>query len=228
MKNMDGFEMIKQGAEARLYKGVYLGKPTFVKERFEKKYRHTYLDNNLTKERMKAECRAIVRCKSAGIYTPTVYLVDFKRRSIFMEFFEHSVTSKDFINASSSDLIVKLAFRIGAVLAKMHSNNIIHGDLTTSNILVANKQGQSEFGNFDDLDVVLIDFGLSHVDSSAEDKGVDLYVLERAIVSTHDNPDKIFDDILNAYKREFSKGYKEVFDKLEEIRARGRKRTMVG
>lgn len=224
---MNGFELVKQGAEARLYKGIYLGKAVMVKERFEKKYRHPYLDNHLTKERIKAECRAILRLKTAGIQTPTVYLVDFKRRSIFMEYFENSITSKDFINRASVESIMELSLRIGTILANMHSNNVIHGDLTTSNILVVNKQNMLEFANFGNLDIVLIDFGLAYVDSSAEDKGVDLYVLERAIISTHNNPHKIFGDILDAYKEGYSKGH-EVLNKLEEIRARGRKMTMIG
>lgn len=63
---MNNFELIAQGAEARVYKGVYLGRPTLIKERFEKKYRHFDLDVHLTKDRMKAECRAMVRAKAAG------------------------------------------------------------------------------------------------------------------------------------------------------------------
>lgn len=62
----NNFTIIKQGAEGRLYKGIYLGRPVIVKERFQKKYRHPELDTLLTTERMKAEARAIVRCKIAG------------------------------------------------------------------------------------------------------------------------------------------------------------------
>jgi hypothetical protein len=62
------FKLIKQGAEAKLYKGIYLGRPTIVKERFKKSYRHVDLDNRLTKERMKSEARAILKCKAAGNY----------------------------------------------------------------------------------------------------------------------------------------------------------------
>lgn len=58
--------LIAQGAEAKLYHGTYLGRSTLIKERFEKKYRHIELDTRLTKERIKAEARAIVRAKSAG------------------------------------------------------------------------------------------------------------------------------------------------------------------
>jgi TP53 regulating kinase-like protein len=62
------FKLIKQGAEAKLYEGNYLGRPTIVKERFKKSYRHVDLDNLLTKERMKSEARALLRCKFAGIH----------------------------------------------------------------------------------------------------------------------------------------------------------------
>jgi TP53 regulating kinase-like protein len=64
----NNFKLIKQGAEAKLYKGIYLGRPTIVKERFKKSYRHVDLDNRLTKERMKSEARAILKCKAAGKY----------------------------------------------------------------------------------------------------------------------------------------------------------------
>lgn len=66
-------------------------------------------------------------------------------------------------------------YQLGVVIAKMHNHNFIHGDLTTSNFLIENSTG----------DLVLIDFGLTTVSSSSEDMGVDLYVLERAFISTH-------------------------------------------
>lgn len=65
----DGFELIAQGAEARIYKGSYLGRDTLVKERFKKTYRHPDLDETLSKDRVKNESRAIVRAKIAGEYT---------------------------------------------------------------------------------------------------------------------------------------------------------------
>ncbi|KAJ8935888.1 hypothetical protein NQ314_012604 [Rhamnusium bicolor] len=225
---MEGFELIKQGAEAKIYKGLYLGKPTIAKERFVKKYRHKSLDSFLTNERMRAENRAIVRCKTSGIRTPAIYLVDFNRRIIFMEYLEHSITVKEFIEKSSEDVLTNLALDIGRILGKMHENDIIHGDLTSSNILIVNKNNVNIFQNLEDLYLVLLDFGLAHVESSTEDKGVDLYVLERALTSTHSVADKIFPKILDGYQKHYKSGYKEVFTKYEEVRARGRKRTMVG
>ena len=57
--------------------------------------------------------------------------------------------------------------------------------------------------------------------------GVDLYVLERAFLSTHPNSEAVFDTIIQSYKNTY-KNSKEVIDKLDEVRLRGRKRTMVG
>ncbi len=69
-----------------------------------------------------------------------------------------------------------MAQSVGAAIGKMHDAEIIHGDLTTSNLMVKG-DGQHT--------VVLIDFGLGMMKPTIEDKAVDLYVLERAFVSTH-------------------------------------------
>ena len=65
-------------------------------------------------------------------------------------------------------------------------------------------------------------------EGSAEDKGVDLYVLERALLSTHPNTEWLFQEMMDSYKQQYGKGVGEVVKKFEEIRLRGRKRTMVG
>lgn len=225
---METFELIKQGAEAKLYKGIYLGKPTVAKERFVKEYRHKSLDDYLTKERMKAEGRAIVRCKACGIRTPSLYLVDFHRRTIFMEYFEYSISLKEFIEDTPEDVLYKVSLDIGKILATMHAANIVHGDLTSSNILVVNKNDLHKYDDINDLYYIFIDFGLAHLDCNTEDKGVDLYVLERGLSSTHNIAYKIFPKILEGYRNHCTSGYREIFSKYEEVRARGRKRTMVG
>lgn len=124
--------------------------------------------------------------------------------------------NKDRVN----DYLRPLGQKIGKILGIMHSNNIVHGDLTTSNMLLR--------GSPDSLDIVMIDFGLSHFENFAEEKGVDLYVLERAILSTHPNTDDFFQAIIDSYKNSNKKGAVEVIAKLDEVRLRGRKRTMVG
>lgn len=235
----ENLKILKQGAEAKLYICKYLGQPTLIKERFQKNYRHPDLDASITKERMKNEARSIVRCKTADVKTPTLYLVDFERRRIYMQHFEKNVTMKDFIinylkeqngsgdQTNSLDIIAKM---IGETVRKMHENNIIHGDLTTSNMLLVPKtsSNDSKWLQIDNIEFVMIDFGLSFIDASTEDKGVDLYVLERALISTHNDYPELFEKILEAYKSYSKNNVKEIIAKFEEVRARGRKRTMVG
>lgn len=127
---------------------------------------------------------------------PTLLLVDKANRLIYMERIP-GITMKAWLYWTSGDAANKekvtapqeilgemsavginhdeLARRTGISIAKLHKANLIHGDLTTSNFLLRSK----------DLSVVVIDFGLSYTSTMAEDRAVDLYVLERAFLSTH-------------------------------------------
>ena len=115
-----------------------------------------------------------------------------------------------------TDKMSRLASQIGEVVGKLHKNDIIHGDLTTSNMLLQEPYELS--------DIILIDFGLSCIEQKAEDKAVDLYVLERAILSTHPNTDSFVELLLSRYEESGGKGAKSVISKLKEVRARGRKK----
>ena len=237
LNNMNGFELIAQGAEARVYKGVYLGRPALIKERFEKKYRHVDLDTRITKDRMKAECRAMVRAKAAGVVTPAIYLMHLERRCIYMEYIEDAIVLKDFIDKQVSkrldldDSLNFIARGLGTLIARLHSRNIIHGDLTTSNVLLRDLDEELNTEKCDAAkNFVMIDFGLARVESSVEDKAVDLYVLERSLLSAHSEVPSLFSEIFNAYQKCYTnkKQCKEVVSKYKEVQARGRKRLMIG
>ncbi|CAL8096806.1 unnamed protein product [Orchesella dallaii] len=230
-------QLFKQGAEARLFTGSFFGRKTIVKERFSKKYRHPELDERLTKERMRAELKGLMRCKNIGIWTPAVYFVGSKSNTVHMELLENVDTVNIYIgkllmgcvdgscDVQCTNKLKQLAEEVGITVGKMHLAGIIHGDLTTSNILIDTTNVENESTK---PKLALIDFGLSHVDNSAEDKGVDLYVLERALTSTFSNIPWFFDIVLTSYRGTYTSGGEEVFKKLEEIRLRGRKRTMIG
>jgi TP53 regulating kinase-like protein len=162
-----------------------------------------------------------------GIRVPALYFVDTNTSTFYMEEITNSQTVRDYIihiqSTSPDDAVEKLtplASKIGQILGRMHHGKVIHGDLTTSNMLLS--------GDPDNLDIVLIDFGLSFSEGLPEDKGVDLYVFERALLSTHPNTERVFEIVLDAYKHENKKEATDVISKLEEVRMRGRKRTMVG
>ncbi|XP_034938920.1 EKC/KEOPS complex subunit Tp53rk isoform X2 [Chelonus insularis] len=240
------FELMCQGAEARLYKGQYLGRMAIKKERFKKTYRHPDLDERLTKDRIKSEYRAIVRAKIAGVRTPAVFLVDPYERSIYMEYIDDAIVLKNLIeklivlNSNNEQVWVhNLGKILGLIIARLHTNNIIHGDLTTSNILVKScildqLKDIKEGGNLDEnklmIHFIVIDFGLAHVDSTAEDKAVDLYVLERSLLSSHSQVQNLFSEIMKSYQKNIKdkKQQREIISKYEEVKARGRKRLMIG
>lgn len=131
--------------------------------------------------------------------------------------------------------------RCGRAVGRMHAVGVIHGDLTTSNLMLrdtspvvdGNTNGHTN-GNTDgdatkglSGEVVLIDFGLASQSEADEDRAVDLYVLERAFGSTHPRAEKFFADLLRAYGESF-KGAKVVLKRLEDVRMRGRKKSMLG
>ncbi|EDV50994.1 EKC/KEOPS complex subunit TP53RK [Drosophila erecta] len=218
-------QILKQGAEGRVYLGDFKGKACLIKERFVKKYRHPELDTQITRQRMKAEAKASERCQAAGILAPRILHSDLNTHKLYMEYFDAAKTAKQFIQEvvltqaedAAKKSLLEFCTRIGNIIWKMHKNHIIHGDLTTSNILI-----KPEGGNYN---IILIDFGLSHYSQATEDKGVDLYVLERALLSTHSEQPYLFEHILGTYRNESGPG---VITKFEEVRARGRKRTMIG
>ena len=165
------------------------------------------------------EVRSMARCRKQGIRTPAVYFVDQQSRCMYMELIQDGVLLKEYINAnlSNEEELKKVMKVVAETVATMHQEDVVHGDLTTSNMFY---HPQSE-------SITLIDFGLSYVSTLMEDKGVDLYVLERAFLSTHPTTEELFGELLRSYG-EKGKGCKSVLTKLDEVRMRGRKRTMVG
>ncbi|XP_035227059.1 EKC/KEOPS complex subunit TP53RK-like [Stegodyphus dumicola] len=229
----EGFELKSQGSEAKVYGGIFLGRAAVLKERFQKKYRHPDLDKTLTSERMRAEVRALYKCYELGINCPLVYFADLNSRCIIFEEIPNAVTVKEYLKSvltehgiSGINALTPLAKTIGEGVAKLHKNDLVHGDLTTSNLLL--KQELPNIAGNGSFSVCFIDFGLSKRDVVIEDKAVDLYVLERAVSSSHPNSDEFYADILESYLKTVGPQACVIADKLEEVRQRGRKRSMVG
>ncbi|KAE9460688.1 hypothetical protein C3L33_07475, partial [Rhododendron williamsianum] len=169
--------LLKQGAEARVFESTFVGRRSIVKERFSKKYRHPTLDSKLTIKRLNAEARCTTKARRLGV-TPALYAVD--------------------------PILHTLTFELVAI-GKLHDGGLIHGDLTTSNMLIRDNTNQ----------LVLIDFGLSFTSTLPEDKAVDLYVLERALLSMHSSCGNVMDRILAGYRKS-SKQWSSTLNKLAE------------
>lgn len=215
--------LIKQGAEARVFESSFVGKRSIVKERFSKKYRHPSLDAKLTLKRLNAEARCMTKARRLGVYTPVLYSVDIVLHTLTFEYVEGPSVKDIFLEFGLrnggvvEEHMDDIAMQIGHAIGKLHDGGLIHGDLTTSNMLIRAATNQ----------LVVIDFGLSFTSTLPEDKAVDLYVLERALLSMHSSCGNVMDRILAAYRKS-SKQWSSTLNKLAQVRQRGRKRTMVG
>ncbi len=206
-------ELLAKGAEANIYPDHYLGEEVLVKKRVVKSYRIKEIDDYLRKKRTKNEAKLMAEAKRCGVVTPLVYDVDLKEYSITMEKVQGLEVKKIFSSEDPLDLnqIRSISRTIGENVARLHDCGLIHGDLTTSN-LILREDGKS---------VVFIDFGLGKVSDLVEDKGVDLLVFKKAINGIHhDISQECFDHILKGY--EGARDYREVVAKIEEIEGRGR------
>lgn len=116
----------------------------------------------------------------------------------------------NFVFFTEKDLLLNISKNVGVAIGKMHDAEIIHGDLTTSNIMVRCSDTAIS------ADVVIIDFGLGMMKPTMEDKAVDLYVLERAFISTHPGSEYIVSALLDAYRFSSRKGT-PTLQKLEQV-----------
>lgn len=216
-----------QGAESRLYFGLHSNTRSVIKHRFSKAYRHPTLDARLTKERTKRERRMIERIhEKSKILSPYMPRVVWSNSdTILMTEVLDCETVFDYINAQSGD-ISNIANLIGECVAELHSIGIIHGDLTTSNLLLLSQKEKVSDNNHI---IIPIDFGLSTGSEHPEERAVDLYVLERALLSAHFSDSKFFDSVLEVYlerlatKTQDMSAAKKIVEKLKDVRLRGRK-----
>lgn len=302
-------QLITQGAEALLYRTHFLtpSTPAALKARPSKPYRHPTLDARLTKQRVLAEARVLVKLSalesdpSNEVHVPAVLSLEWDAARkvkglsadqrgtkgggggawLLMEWIEGRSVKELLrhwdawyrnVGASGSgsplaeeisaqeEEVKKLLRKIGRAVGAMHSKGgVVHGDLTSSNIMVrptgaekggdqttngaaavaVNGEHQEQEGEAQQAstppnlhgEMVLIDFGLATQSIQDEDRAVDLYVLERAFGSTHPRQEGWFDaEVLQSqegYRGSF-KGSNVVLKRLEEVRLRGRKRSMIG
>ena len=205
--------MVEKGAEANIYSGHWMDQEVLIKKRIPKSYRIEVLDNLLRKKRTKKEAKLLGEAKRCGVKTPLVYDIDKDENAIVMENVEGTILKKIFEDLNDSlkpNIPVKnLCENIGTNIAKLHNCNIIHGDLTSSNMILKNNQ------------VYFIDFGLGMISDLVEDKGVDLLVFKKAISGIHHNiADVCFKSILEGYSS--AQDYEKILSKVNEIEGRGR------
>jgi Kae1-associated kinase Bud32 len=196
------------GAEAKLDSSTWLGRSVVLKQRVVKGYRHPVLDKTLQTTRIKNEARLMSEARRAGIAVPVIYSVDLPEMRMVMEEIR-GARVKDALDELPMDEAKRVCEKIGEIAAKLHMNDIVHGDLTTSNMLLDGDR------------IVLIDFSLGSKSSETEDKGVDMHLLEEAFHSAHYKRSELYDTVKDSYVRAYPGG-QEVLRKVKEIEKRGR------
>ncbi len=192
-------EKLAQGAEAV----IYLDNDKIVKVRIPKKYRIKILDEKLRRYRTRREAKIISDMERIGVNAPKI--LDKSDYEIHMEFIKGKKVSKILDKENCKEICEA----IGRNVAKMHDFGIVHGDLTTSNIILSNGK------------IYFIDFGLGQYSRKIEDKAVDLMVFRECLRSTHT---EIFDLAWKSFLKgyEESKEFKVVLERMKKIEKRRR------
>jgi len=199
------FRLFCQGAEAK----ILLSNDFIIKDRIKKSYRIPKLDEKIRKRRTKSETKLLQKA-SKIISCPVPLLQPSIKDStkIKMPFIEGKKLSEHLDNFPLTKQ-KQICKQIGESIAKLHNMNIIHGDLTTSNMILKNNE------------IFFIDFGLGFISHKFEDKAVDIHLLKQALEAKHF---KHWETLFN----EFEKGYKKyseaekVFNQLIKVEKRGR------
>ncbi|MEM1607219.1 MAG: Kae1-associated kinase Bud32 [Candidatus Bathyarchaeia archaeon] len=204
--------LIKKGAEASIYLEDWCGMKVIFKRRHPKKYRIPELDRVIQIQRTKHEPQMIHKAKEAGVPTPIIFMVDLEEATIVMEYVEGKQI-KQILNDLTPEERIKICRQIGVLIGKLHKSGIIHGDLTTSNMIL------TKYGS-----IVFVDFGLSEQSVDLEERGVDLHLMKRALTSTHyEHAEECFKAIMEGYREVMgSEAAEEVLKRVGEIEKRGR------
>ncbi|MBI3413087.1 MAG: Kae1-associated serine/threonine protein kinase [Candidatus Aenigmarchaeota archaeon] len=179
--------LLKIGAEAVVKTVPFDGKKAVLKERVRKNYRVEELDKKLRSQRTRTEARITGDARRAGIKAAQIYFTDEKNCSIYFELID-GVGLKDAFDSANDRRISELAEKWGSETAKLHEAGIIHGDLTTSNLVV---RGDGLY---------FLDFGLAFFSERDEDAAEDINLLRQSVEATHsERSAKIWENFIKGY-----------------------------
>ena len=190
-------KLIKQGAESV----IFLDKNRIIKHRIPKHYRIKEIDEKIRKSRTRSEAKLLQKAK---VNVPKILSIDEKNMIIEMEFLKGDLLKNIFDKLKEKERL-ELCKTLGREISSLHSQDIIHGDLTTSNLILKDNK------------IYFIDFGLGFISKKTKDKAVDLHLLKQALESKHYlNFEASYNEILKHYK------HKDVLKRLEKVGSRGR------
>ena len=197
-------KILQQGAEAVI---ILNEKDRVIKRRVKKSYRLPSIDENIRKLRTRSEGKLLEKAGKI-VNIPRIIKIDEKSKEIVMDFILGQKLS-DTLDSFPLDEQRDICRQIGEQVALLHDAGIIHGDLTTSNMILSGNK------------VFFIDFGLGFHSHKIEDKAVDLHLLKQALEAKHfQNWHVLISEVLKGYEK--SKEHKRVLEQLKKVEARGR------
>jgi Kae1-associated kinase Bud32 len=199
-------KILMQGAEAT----IFLEKNIIIKKRTKKSYRISELDEKIRKLRTRSEAKLLEK-SSKVIPVPEIKKISEETKEIQMEFIQGKKLS-EYLNKFSEKQQFEICKKVGENISKLHNENIIHGDLTTSNMILVEDK------------IYFIDFGLGFSSHKFEDKAVDLHLLKQALEAKHfQNWEKLFKKVIEGYDKHPNS--KKVLEQLKKVERRGRYRN---
>jgi Kae1-associated kinase Bud32 len=198
-------KIIQKGAEAK----IILSNNFIIKDRIPKAYRIPELDEKLRSRRTRAETKLLFKASEIIPCPKPFFKNDIKEsKKIKMPYLNGKKISEN-LNKFSLKKQKEILRKIGKSIAKIHEKNIIHGDLTTSNMILLEEE------------VYLIDFGLGYFNGKIEDKAVDLHLFKKALEAKHfENWKILFEEFLKEYQK--FPNSKIILERLKSVEKRGR------
>lgn len=193
-------DLVNEGAEAKIY---LVNENTLEKVRISKKYRIEELDKKLRKLRTKREFKVLKLLFDSDVNVPEPNEIDEKNFS-----FKCERLIGDVLMDCLNENLLEKGFR---EIIKMHSLDVVHGDLTTLNMICCEDE------------VFIIDFGLSELNGRVEDKAVDLNLFFNCIKNEHPEFYSMKEGLEEKYL-ETSFG-KKVIERLKNVEKRGRNKS---
>lgn len=207
-----GGRLVRRGAEAVLYRRKWHDLDVVVKRRVVKRYRIPSLDLKIRQFRTIRESCLLHEAKLAGVVTPLIYSINLESTSIIMEYVQGN-RLKDVLDILESSQLKELSTRLGTQIGSLHKAGIVHGDLTTSNMILTPNQK-----------ICLLDFGLGEHSTTLETRGVDLHIFRTILMSTHHSKARDFlQGVIVGYRKELGRVEADkVLGRADEIGKRGR------
>ena len=200
---------LAKGAEAIISSGTFLDLPIIIKHRVPKLYRHSKIDSMIRLHRIRAEAKIMTYAWKIGVNVPSLFGIDIQNYSLFIESVQGDLLYEILKNTSMKELL-SIFSELGSQIGILHTNDIIHGDLTVFNVIV-NSQKKT----------CIIDFGLAKISVELEAQADDLLTFYSTLKAINLEFQNLFESFLQGYLKVYSEG-KKTYQQMKKIQSRAR------